>query len=51
MGWYALNTTLRFRIGHNQQIASLLEELNLIYLFDIHEVELIIHDRNRRIPI
>ena len=40
MGCYVSNIALRFRIGHNQYIASLLENPNLIYLFDIHEAEL-----------
>ena len=40
MGCYVSNIALRFRIGHNQHIASLLENPNLIYLFDIHEAEL-----------
>ena len=41
MGWYSSNTTLCFRIDQNQHITSLLDDPNLIYLFDIHEVELI----------
>ena len=40
MGWFIADTKIRFRLGHNQTIALLLEDSNLIYILDNYEVEL-----------
>ena len=38
--WFTVDTKIRFRLEHNQTIASLLEDPNLIYILDNYEVEL-----------
>ena len=40
MGWFTADTKIRFRLGHNQTIVSLLEDPNLIYILDKYEAEL-----------
>ena len=40
MGWFTADTKICFRLGHNQTIASLLEDPNLIYILDNYEAEL-----------
>jgi len=40
MGWFTVDRKIRFRLGHNQTISSLLEYLNLIYILDNYEAEL-----------
>ena len=40
MGWFTVNTKIRFRLGHNQTIASLLEDSNLVYILDNYEADL-----------
>ena len=40
MGWFTVDRKIRFRLGHNQTISSLLEDLNLIYILDNYEAEL-----------
>ena len=36
MGWFTSNTNVRFRLGHNQLIVSMLEDPNLSYILDNH---------------
>ena len=40
MGWFTVDTKIRFRLGHNQIIASLLEDPNLVYILDNYEADL-----------
>ena len=40
MGWFIANTKIRFRLGYIQPIASILEDPNLIYILNNHEVDL-----------
>ena len=40
MGWIILDTKIRFRLGHNQTIALLLEDPKIIYILDNYETEL-----------
>ena len=40
MGWVIADTNIRFRLGYNQTIASLLEGPNLIYILDNYETDL-----------
>ena len=40
MGWFTVDTTIRFRLGHNQPIASMLEDPNLDYILDNYETNL-----------
>ena len=41
IGWCVSNIILRFRSVHNRQTTFLLEDHNLIYLLDMHEIDLI----------
>ena len=40
MGWFTADTKIRFRVGHNQTIASLLEDPNLVYILDNYDAAL-----------
>ena len=40
IGWFTADTKIRFRLGHNQTIASLLEDPNHIYILDNYEAKL-----------
>ena len=40
IGWFTADTKIRFRLGHNQTVASLLEDHNLIYILVNYEAEL-----------
>ena len=40
MGWFTADTKIRFRLGHNQIIVSLLEDPNLSYILDNYEADL-----------
>ena len=40
MGWFTADTKIRFRLGHNQTIASLLEDPNLIFILDNYDAAL-----------
>ena len=40
MGWFTSNTTIRFRLGHNLSIESLLEDPNLGYSLEKFDTDL-----------
>ena len=40
MGRFIADTKIRFRLGHNQTTASLLEDPNLSYILDNYEANL-----------
>ena len=40
MGWFTSNTTIRFRLGHNLSIDSLLEDSNLGYSLEKFDADL-----------
>ena len=41
MELFTSNTTIRFRLGHNQSISTLLEDSNLSCILDNHKAEAI----------
>ena len=40
IGWFTVDKNIRFRLGYNQNVASMLEYPNLSYILDSYEADL-----------